>query len=209
MRLYGQKDRERMQLDMAVETLSGTSEPDGASPGKAEDLALARACADGDPAAFEGLYREHGERMKSIAYNHLGNRADAEDAVQETFAKVHRAASTYNGSASFATWLHRILVNTCYDMLRKRQVRPQETDLDALLGANQEGTRTADEVVKMSLRSMLDRLVAARRSVFLLYEVEGMSHREIASVLGIQENYSKWLLFMAKQDLRKLWTSAH
>lgn len=198
-----------MQLDMAVETLGPASEQEGASSGKAEDLALAEACAKGDAAAFEKLYHDHGERMKSIAFNHLGNRADAEDAVQETFAKVHRAASTYNGTSAFGTWLHRILVNTCYDILRKRQVRPQETDLDALLGAKQEGVRTADDVLKMSLRAMLDKLAPPRRSVFLLYEVEGMSHREIASALGIQENYSKWLLFMARKDLRKLWTSAH
>jgi RNA polymerase sigma-70 factor, ECF subfamily len=198
-----------MQLDTAVEAPGTSTEAEGVSAGKAEDLALAQACAKGDSAVFETLYREHGTRMKSIAFNHLGSRADAEDAVQETFAKVHRSASTYNGTSSFSTWLHRILINTCYDMLRRRQVRPQESDLEAVLGAPEEGTRTSDDVLKISLRAMLDKLAPPRRSVFLLYEVEGMSHREIAAALGIQENYSKWLLFMAKQDLRKLWTNAH
>src|SRR5256886_14344309 len=66
-----------------------------------DDLRLARACASGDTGVFEEIYRTHGDRMKSIAYNHLGNVSDAEDAVQETFLKVHRAASTYNGESAF------------------------------------------------------------------------------------------------------------
>ena len=65
-----------------------------------EDLRLARACADGDSEVFAAIYRKHGERMKSIAYNQLGNSRDAEDAVQETFLKVHRAAASYNGEAA-------------------------------------------------------------------------------------------------------------
>lgn len=197
-----------MQLEMAVTIPDGDAASEVPSP-RPDDLALAQACARGDSAAFERLYREHGDRMKSIAFHHLGNRADAEDAVQEAFVKVHRAAGTYNGQASLSTWMTRILVNTCYDLLRRKLVRPQETALADLAGASQEGTRTADDVLKLSLRRMLDELAPQRKSVFLLYEVEGLSHREIASVLGIQENYSKWLLFMAKQDLRKRWTSTH
>src|SRR5437763_1007800 len=95
-----------------------------------DDRRLAAQCASGDTAVFERIYRMHGERMKSIAYNHLGNASDAEDAVQETFLKVHRAASTYSGEASFSTWMYRILINTCYDVLRKRQRRPEEQEDD-------------------------------------------------------------------------------
>ena len=68
-----------------------------------EDRRLASACATGDSAAFERIYRTHGERMKSIAFNHLGNVSDAEDAVQETLLKVHRAARSFTGEASFST----------------------------------------------------------------------------------------------------------
>lgn len=198
-----------MQLDMAAEVPNGIAVREEVPSARADDLALAQACARGEASAFERLYREYGDRMKSIAYNHLGNRDDAEDAVQEAFVKVHRAAATYNGQSSLNTWMTRILVNTCYDALRRRQVRPQETELEDLAGAPQEGTRTSDDVLKLTLRKMLEKLAPPRKSVFLLYEVEGLSHREIASILGIQENYSKWLLFMAKQDLRKLWKSAH
>src|SRR5436190_735040 len=78
----------------------------------AEDRRMAAACAAGDAKIFEELYRRFGDRMKSIAWNHLGNAADAEDAVQETFLKIHRAAATYSGEASFSTWAYRILVNS-------------------------------------------------------------------------------------------------
>src|SRR4051812_25095080 len=89
-----------------------------------EDRRLAAACAAGDSGAFEKIYRNYGDRMKSIALHHLGNIADAEDAVQEAFMKAHRAASTYSGDAAFSTWLYRIVVNTCYDQLRRRKRRP-------------------------------------------------------------------------------------
>lgn len=76
--------------------------------------------------------------MKSIAFNHLGNVSDAEDAVQETFLKVHRSASGFQGGSAFSTWIYRILINTCYDTLRRRKVRPDESALDAILGRTEE-----------------------------------------------------------------------
>src|SRR5258708_14158653 len=96
-----------------------------------EDLRMARACADGSSEVFAAIYASHGERMKSIAFNHLGNISDAEDAVQETLLKVHRAATSYSGEASFGTWMYRILINTCYDALRRRKRRPEESPIDA------------------------------------------------------------------------------
>src|SRR5215213_5599533 len=102
-----------------------------ASPApESEDHRLSAACAKGDTHVFEEIYRRFGDRMKSIAWNHLGNSGDAEDAVQETFLKVHRAATTFTGEASFATWVYRILVNTCYDVLRKRKRRIEASVLD-------------------------------------------------------------------------------
>jgi RNA polymerase sigma-70 factor (ECF subfamily) len=205
-----------MQPGLAVDVLNGESISDdnvssapAAGRASAEDLRLARACARGEASAFEQIYQEHAERMKSIAYNHLGNIADAEDAVQEAFVKVQRGAGSFHGQSSFSTWLYRILINTCYDALRRRKVRPEETEIEALTGLPEEGVHVADDVLRMSLRTVLAKLAPQRRTAFLLYEVEGLSHREIASILGIQENYSKWLLFMARQDLRKLWKTAH
>src|SRR5690349_3110419 len=170
-----------------------------------DDRQLAAQCAAGDPAVFDRIYRTHGERMKSIAFNHLGNISDAEDAVQETFLKVHRAASTYSGEASFSTWMYRILINTCYDALRKRQRRPEEEALDAM--PVERGTTSVDDAKRITLRKLLGTLTEQRRTVFTLFEIEGLSHAEIASILGITEGNSKWILFSTKKQLQEMWKS--
>lgn len=168
----------------------------------AEDHRIAAACAAGDPRVFEDIYRRYGDRMKSIAWNHLGNQPDAEDAVQETFLKVHRAASSYTGEASFATWMFRILVNTCYDILRKRKRRIEEAPIDAVV---ERTSANVDDAKRITLRKLLDELPEQRRSVFTLFEIEGLSHAEIGQILGISEGNSKWILFATKKDLQTRW----
>lgn len=172
-----------------------------------DDLRLARACAEGDSAVFAELYRTHADRMKSIAFNHLGTVSDAEDAIQETFLKIHRAARTYNGEAAFSTWIYRILVNTCYDILRKRQRRIQETPIDDVI-VTQRASGSIDDVKRMELRRLLDALPEQRRSVFTLFEIEGLTHAEIAAVLDITEANSKWILFSTKKQLQEQWKTA-
>jgi RNA polymerase sigma-70 factor (ECF subfamily) len=169
-----------------------------------EDVRLARACAEGDTGVFEQIYRQHGERMKSIAYNHLGNVSDAEDAVQETFLKVHRAASTYTGEAAFSSWLYRVLINTCYDALRKKRRRIQETPIDDFITSDRAG-QSIDDAKRMTLRKMLAELPEQRRTVFMLFEVEGLSHAEIGQILNISEGNSKWILFATRKQLREQW----
>src|SRR5882757_7818603 len=159
-----------------------------------DDLRLARACADVDSDVFASIYDRHGERMKSIAYHQLGNISDAEDAVQETFLKVHRAASSYNGEAAFTTWLYRILINTCYDLLRKRSRRIREAPIDDVV-AGSRAAHAVDDVKRMALRKLLNELPEQRRTVFALFEIEGLSHAEIAGILDITEGNSKWILF--------------
>ncbi|PYQ28531.1 MAG: RNA polymerase sigma factor SigM [Acidobacteria bacterium] len=172
----------------------------------AEDRRMAAACAAGDAKIFEELYRRFGDRMKSIAWNHLGNAADAEDAVQETFLKIHRAAATYSGEASFSTWAYRILVNTCYDVLRKRKRRIEETSMEDDEGMTIERpTSSVDDAKRMTLRKLLDELPEQRRTVFSLFEIEGLSHAEIGQILGISEGNSKWILFSTKKELQEKW----
>jgi RNA polymerase sigma factor (sigma-70 family) len=167
----------------------------------ADDRRLAAACAEGSPLVFEEVYRRFGDRLKSIAYNHLGSIADAEDAVQETFLKVHRAASTFTGEAAFSTWIIRILVNTCYDMLRKRKRRGDEQPIE-----NVERTASSvDDMKRIALRGLLARLPEQKRTVFTLFEIEGLSHAEIGQVLNITEGNSKWILFSTKKELQKQW----
>ena len=90
------------------------------------DAELAEACKRGDLRAFERLYELEAGRMKSLAYHLLRSRADAEDAVQEAFIKVHKSVQGFEGNSSLATWVYRILLNCCYDALRKRQRLAEE-----------------------------------------------------------------------------------
>lgn len=175
------------------------------APSGNEDRRIAAACAAGDAQIFEDVYRRFGDRMKSIAWNHLGNVSDAEDAVQETFLKIHRSASTYTGEASFSTWVFRILVNTCYDILRKRRRRIDEAPIEDLVETAERTAPSVDDAKRMTLRKMLDELPEQRRSVFTLFEIEGLSHAEIGEILGITEGNSKWILFATKKDLQTKW----
>jgi RNA polymerase sigma-70 factor, ECF subfamily len=187
-------------LSRTVPNLTTTPPPRGSE----DDLRLARACAGGDSDVFASIYDRHGERMKSIAYHQLGNVADAEDAVQETFIKLHRAAAGYNGEAAFTTWLYRILINTCYDMLRRRSRRIRETPIDDLIHAGH-AANAVDDVKRMALRKLLSDLPEQRRTVFALFEIEGLSHAEIAAILDISEGNSKWILFSTKKQLQEQW----
>ncbi|HEX8412240.1 MAG TPA: RNA polymerase sigma factor [Thermoanaerobaculia bacterium] len=171
----------------------------------ADDRKLAAACAAGDSRIFEEIYQRYGERMKSIAWNHLGNVSDAEDAVQETFLKIHRAAHTFTGEASFSTWVFRILVNTCYDLLRKRKRRIDEAPIEDLVETAERTSPNVDDAKRMTLVKLLNELPEQRRSVFTLFEIEGLSHAEIGEILGISEGNSKWILFATKKDLQQKW----
>ena len=176
-------------------------------PAREDDHRLAAACAAGDTLAFEDLYRRFGDRLKSIAFNHLGNTGDAEDAVQETFLKLHRAAASYNGEAALATWLFRILVNTCYDALRRRRRRINEAPMENVVAATR-AAASVDDTKRIALRRLLEELPQQRRSVFVLFEVEGLRHAEIARILDITEGNSKWILFATKKQLQEKWKNS-
>ncbi len=157
---------------------------------------------------FEAIYRTWSDRLKSMAFNHLGNVSDAEDAVQETFLKIHRAASSYNGEAAFSTWLYRILINTCYDMMRRRRRRVQEAPIHDLVAATRPSS-SVDDAKRLTLRKLLAQLPEQKRTVFVLFEIEGLSHAEIAGILGITEGNSKWILFSTKKQLQQQWKQAN
>ena len=180
-----------------------------------EDAALAAACRNGDLRAYERLYELHGTRMKSLARNLLGNRNDAEDAVQETFLKVQRGIASYSGKSAFATWVYRILINSCYDMRRSRLRRKEVQESEPASSEPVDRFAATHKVVEPrapgahpSLRLALERSLASlpdrQREIFLLYEVEGFAHAEIAAMLNVSEAVSKNSLFQAKKTLRQM-----
>ena len=174
-----------------------------ASEALSEDAALAAGCRSGDLRAYERLYTVHGARMKNLARNVLGNATDAEDAVQETFLKVQRGVASFRGQASFVTWTYRILINTCYDARRSRQRKKEVTNDDSEETPRPEPRAPgAHPTLRMALERALEKLTRHQRDVFLLYEVEGFRHAEIAGILETTETASKNTLFQAKKNLR-------
>ena len=151
-------------------------------------------------ASLVELYETHGERMKSIAMNLLGNTTDAEDAVQEAFLRIHRASAAFRGGSAISTWAYRILVNVCYDAMRRGRRRPESAlPEEAALPRSAD----ADTPLRLAIEQALTRLERKERTAFLLCEVEGLSHREAAEVLDVNPNTSRTLLFRAKRKLQK------
>ncbi len=170
----------------------------------AADRALAEACRSGNLSAYEQLYQTHGAKMKSIAHNLLGNASDAEDAVQEVFLKIHRSVKHFQGESSFWTWIYRILINSCYDMMRKKKRRQETPELDLEPEARPEPAIKSDHAMRLALERYVAGLAPNYRKVFLLAEVEGFSHAEIAEMIGITVTSSKNLLYQAKRRLRQM-----
>jgi RNA polymerase sigma-70 factor (ECF subfamily) len=181
--------------------------PESERPGEQrdEDSRLLEECRAGDVSAFERLYELHGARMKSIAANLLGNVADAEDAVQDCFLKIYRGAASFRGDARFSTWIYRVLVNSCYDMLRRRSRRPVEVrSEETTFRADAEPSApSSDHPLRLSLEACVKDLDPRRRAAFLLFAVEGFTHREVGDILGVPEGTSKALLFEAKRELQR------
>ena len=172
-----------------------------------DECALLAACRRHDVHAFEQLYRAHGPRLKSIAWHMLGNRQDAEDAVQEAFLKAYRGIGGFAGDSGIGTWLYRIAINVCYDVQRKRarEGGPEDAAADELPAA---GSTAGNHALSVLLRDALRRIHPRYRMVFLLFEVEGLRHAEIAEALQVPEGTSKAWLFEAKKELKRLLTEA-
>jgi RNA polymerase sigma-70 factor, ECF subfamily len=196
--------RERGTRVQPSEQFAGGPSP-AAVDALSEDAALAAACRSGDLRAYERLYAMHGARMKNLARNVLGNPIDAEDAVQDTFLKVQRSIASFRGQSSFVTWTYRILINTCYDARRSRLRKKEVANDDSVETPRPEPRAPgAHPTLRMALERALEKLTRHQRDVFLLYEVEGFRHAEIAGMLEMTETASKNTLFQAKKNLRQM-----
>jgi RNA polymerase sigma-70 factor, ECF subfamily len=171
-------------------------------------MALGERCRRGDLGAFEELYQAHAGRLFSVACRILGNPSDAEDVLQEIFLSAHRKLDGFRGDSALGTWLYRLATNQCLDYLRSRGARMnQVTDTldDAPVAAGPAGRGLAEQTVtKMDLERALTRLPDGCRAAFVLHDVEGLEHREVAEALGIAEGTSKSQVHKARQRLRAL-----
>lgn len=189
-------------------TVPPSSQPGGRSAPKSDEMALVERCRQGDLGAFEELYQAHAGRLFSVACRILGNPSDAEDVLQEIFLSAHRKLDGFRGDSALGTWLYRLATNQCLDYLRSRGARMnQVTDTldDAPVAAGPAGRGLAEQTVtKMDLERALTRLPDGCRAAFVLHDVEGLEHREVAEALGIAEGTSKSQVHKARQRLRAL-----
>ena len=178
------------------------------APARADELALVERCRRGDLAAFEQIYRAHSGRLYSVAYRMVGNVADAEDLLQDIFLAAHRKLDSFRGDSALGTWLYRLATNLCLDHLRSRGTRSSAlTDpLDEEIGLAdvRSGGLAERTVTRMDLERALARLPEGCRAAFVLHDIEGLEHREVADALGIAEGTSKSQVHKARLRLRSL-----
>jgi RNA polymerase sigma-70 factor (ECF subfamily) len=155
----------------------------------------------GDPRAERRLYDAHVDRVWRLAYRMTGDRALAEDLTQETFLRVFDGLAGFRGDAALSTWLHAIAMRTVIGGLRKiRRLRDHESDLDD--PPDPPAPRRPDAELRLLLDEAIAALPDPLRVVFLLHDVEGFKHREIADGLDIPAGTSKARLHRARAWLR-------
>jgi RNA polymerase sigma-70 factor (ECF subfamily) len=174
--------------------------------------AIRLAC-KGDSNAFEFLYKLHSGRVYGLCLRLAGNPSEAEDLTQEAFLQLFRKIHTFRGESKFSTWLHRLTINIVFMRLRKK--RYPEVSLDAKNDSGEEDSRPLLELGGPDLRlkgvldhvnlsKAVDQLPDGYREAFILHDVHGYEHNEIAKIRGCSLGNSKSQLFKARQRLRKL-----
>ena len=164
-----------------------------------ELLTRARA---GEPAAERALYEAHVDRVYRLTYRLAGSEDLAQDFTQDTFIRAFERLGDFRGDSSFGTWLHSIAVSVSLNGLRKvKRLRAREADLD---DARDHGwtARRAEPDLRARLAQAIDALPPGYRTVFVMHDVEGFTHEEIAGTLGLQPGTSKAQLSRARAKLR-------
>ena len=184
------------------------NQPVQAAPSDAELVARAQR---GEEAAFEALFHAHKRRVYHLCFRMVGNTAEAEELTQDAFLQVFRKIHTFRGDSAFSTWLHRLSVNIV--LMRLRRKAPKETPISGDEEQKRERPQREFGAPDLTLEGSVDRLclkVAIAklpkgcRQVFMLHDVFGCEHNEIASMLGYSIGNSKSQLHKARMRLRKL-----
>jgi RNA polymerase sigma-70 factor (ECF subfamily) len=177
-----------------------------------EDRELVRRAQKDDKQAFEELVRRHQNRVFAVAGGILRSREDVEDIAQQVFLKAYFSIKRFDQRAAFSTWLYKITVNECWDMLRKKKVRPlvleaelSEEQAQVYQASSEQSDGKPDTSEQMAAREQVEELISCLeqrdRSMLVLKEVEGFSVEEIAEIMGINANTVKVRLFRARQKI--------
>jgi RNA polymerase sigma-70 factor (ECF subfamily) len=179
--------------------------------GFSEAEAIERA-KQGDAEAFQALYDRHKRRVYSLCLRMTANTAEAEDLAQEAFLQLFRKIGTFRGESAFSTWLHRLSVNVVLMHLRKKSLpvvsleeTTQNTEEDSPkkdFGA--EDLSLAGSIDRLQLQKAVESLPPGYRTIFVLHDVEGYEHNEIAGIVGCSIGNSKSQLHKARMKLRDI-----
>jgi RNA polymerase sigma-70 factor (ECF subfamily) len=179
--------------------------------GLSEAEAIERA-KQGDAEAFQALYDRHKRRVYSLCLRMTANTAEAEDLAQEAFLQLFRKIGTFRGESAFSTWLHRLSVNVVLMHLRKKSLpvvsleeTTQNTEEDSPkrdFGA--EDLSLAGSIDRLQLQKAVESLPPGYRTIFVLHDVEGYEHNEIAGIVGCSIGNSKSQLHKARMKLRDI-----
>ncbi len=174
----------------------------------AKDYDLTQAAANGDMGAFEEIYQRHHRRVYSICLRMLQNAFEAEDLTQDVFIQLYRKVGSFRGDSAFTTWLHRLTVNQVLMHFRKRNVKfekvTEEGETPDQIVAGTANPNKMPIVDKIALENAIDQLPDGYKNVFVLHDVEGFEHEEVARILGCSVGTSKSQLHKARLKLRKL-----
>ena len=177
---------------------------------EAEAIRLAQL---GNASAFEQLYQLHSRRVYALCLRMVGNPADAEDLMQEAFLQLFRKIGTFRGESAFSTWLHRMTVNVVLKRLRKKSLPAasleETTEPDEETGGPRKDIgapdlRLSGAVDRVNLERSIERLPPGYRMIFVLHDVQGYEHNEIADIMGCSVGNSKSQLHKARTRLREL-----
>ncbi|MEO8647856.1 MAG: RNA polymerase sigma factor [Acidobacteriota bacterium] len=190
-------DAERSAADASIDDINSAS-----------DLDLTKAAAKGNMSAFEEIYQRHHRRVYSICLRMLQNAYEAEDLTQDVFIQLYRKIGSFRGDSAFTTWLHRLTVNQVLMHFRKRTVKFEKTteegETPVQIVNGTENPFKMPIVDKIALENAIDQLPAGYKNVFVLHDVEGFEHEEVAKILGCSVGTSKSQLHKARLKLRKL-----
>jgi len=174
----------------------------------AADIDLCRMASSGNLAAFEILYERYHRRTYSLALRMTGSQTEAEDLTQEVFIQLFRKVGSFRGDSAFSTWLHRMTVNQVLMHFRRRSVKNERTSEDGEMpeqsvvgSANPNKMQVVDRI---ALKNAIAQLPDGYRNVFILHDVEGFEHEEVARLMGISVGTSKSQLHKARLKLRGL-----
>src|ERR1044071_294693 len=179
-----------------------------AAPPPPTDDELSQASAAGDMAAFETLYERPSRRVYSLCLRMTQNVAEAEDLAQEVFIQLYRKVGSFRGESAFTTWLHRLTVNQVLMRFRRRGVKVEQPTDDGeapqQVVAGTENPSQMPVVDRIALDKAVGQLPPGYRAVFVLHDVEGHEHEEVARLLGCSVGTSKSQLHKARMKLRQL-----